>query len=297
LGNQHDLVGRFFMEHLHFYSGLFIPSDPEMIQKTALYNVIHSVKGVPILGKLALSERTLREEGLANYVMQLKPLVAPYSSLLEYFYPAIESSGVESLRTLRNSMLRRKIPDNLGGHLSNILTNLNEVSLTVSRNLKKKLLKHFARKKMNVYTLSHMSEQTPNPDSRITLSQDKDVFGQNRVCLNWRFSPIDIHSALRSQEIIAKVLKKTEMGNFVLSMINELYPQPVSGGWHHMGTTRMNDNPRQGVVDSNSRVHGLSNLYIAGPSVFPTGGYANPCLTILALTLKLSDHLKSNSCC
>jgi choline dehydrogenase-like flavoprotein len=68
--------------------------------------------------------------------------------------------------------------------------------------------------------------------------------------------------------------------------------EAVTGGWHHMGTTRMNDNPRQGVVDSNSRVHGLSNLYIAGPSVFPTGGYANPCLTLVALTLRLSDHLK-----
>jgi hypothetical protein len=161
LGNQHDLVGRFFMEHLHFYSGLFIPSDPEVFKKTALYNMVHSVKKVPILGKLALSEQMLRQEKLANYVMQLKPLIAPYSRMLEFFYPAIKSGGVESFRTLRNSILRGRIPDNPGYHLSNIMTNLNDVLLTVSRNLKKKFLRHFSRKKMNLYTLSHMSEQAP----------------------------------------------------------------------------------------------------------------------------------------
>jgi choline dehydrogenase-like flavoprotein len=80
-------------------------------------------------------------------------------------------------------------------------------------------------------------------------------------------------------------------------MKDELNPQPVSGGWHHMGTTRMSDDPAKGVVDSDCRVHGLSNLYIAGPSVFPTGGYANPCLTMLALTMRLADHIKKSFGC
>jgi len=61
---------------------------------------------------------------------------------------------------------------------------------------------------------------------------------------------------------------------------------------HHLGTTRMSDNPRDGVVDSNCRVHGMTNLYVAGSSVFPTGGHANPTLTLIALTLRLADHLK-----
>ena len=67
---------------------------------------------------------------------------------------------------------------------------------------------------------------------------------------------------------------------------------PFSGGWHHMGTTRMHVDPKQGVVDKNCRVHGISNLFIAGPSVFPTGGYANPSLTIVALAVRLADHIK-----
>jgi choline dehydrogenase-like flavoprotein len=62
---------------------------------------------------------------------------------------------------------------------------------------------------------------------------------------------------------------------------------------HHMGTTRMHEDPKQGVVDSTCRVHGVSNLYIASSSVFPTGGYANPTLTIIALALRVADQVKA----
>jgi len=70
------------------------------------------------------------------------------------------------------------------------------------------------------------------------------------------------------------------------------WPAQVSGGNHHMGTTRMSDDPKQGVVDRNSRVHGMDNLYVAGSSVFPTCGSANPTLTIVALTLRLAGELR-----
>ena len=72
----------------------------------------------------------------------------------------------------------------------------------------------------------------------------------------------------------------------------DTWPATLSGGWHHMGTTRMHENPRLGVVDANCRVHGLGNLYVAGASVYPTGGAANPTLTLVAVSLRLSDHLK-----
>jgi choline dehydrogenase-like flavoprotein len=77
-----------------------------------------------------------------------------------------------------------------------------------------------------------------------------------------------------------------------IQMDSDKPPPDLHGGWHHMGTTRMHNNPKEGVVDSNSSVHGVENLYIAGSSVFPTGGYANPVLTITALTIRLADHIK-----
>jgi choline dehydrogenase-like flavoprotein len=73
----------------------------------------------------------------------------------------------------------------------------------------------------------------------------------------------------------------------------EYWPPIVGGGSHHMGTTRMHNDQRRGVVDRNCKVHGIDNLYVTGGSVFPTSGAANPTLTIVALTLRLADHLKS----
>ena len=67
----------------------------------------------------------------------------------------------------------------------------------------------------------------------------------------------------------------------------------MHGGNHHLGTTRMASDPKAGVVDADCRVHGVANLYIAGSSVFPTGGCANPTLTIVALALRLADYIKA----
>ena len=72
-----------------------------------------------------------------------------------------------------------------------------------------------------------------------------------------------------------------------------MWPSFLSGSWHHMGTLRMHQSPRNGVVDADCRVHGLGNLYVAGSAVFPTAGSANPMLALIALTLRLSDHLKT----
>ena len=74
-----------------------------------------------------------------------------------------------------------------------------------------------------------------------------------------------------------------------------LFPQDITNpGWHHMGTTRMDNNPQKGVVDSNCKVHGFDNFFIAGSSCFPTSGAPNPTLTLLALAFRLSDYLKKN---
>lgn len=69
----------------------------------------------------------------------------------------------------------------------------------------------------------------------------------------------------------------------------------MSGQWHHLGTTRMGLTPDESVVDPDSRVHGIDNLWVTGGSVFPTGGYANPTLTLIALALRLADSLNRGS--
>jgi choline dehydrogenase-like flavoprotein len=143
-----------------------------------------------------------------------------------------------------------------------------------------------------VFDLNHMTEQEPNPNSRVTLIDECDMLCRRRVRLHWQLSALDIRSIIRAQEIIDEEFRSAGLGKLQIMMRDETPPPHLEGGWHHMGTTRMHRDPKKGVVDEYCRVHGTSNLFIAGPSVFPTCGYANPVLTFVALAVRLADHVK-----
>jgi choline dehydrogenase-like flavoprotein len=145
---------------------------------------------------------------------------------------------------------------------------------------------------LNHFSVLCVWEQSPNAGSRVTLSPERDFFGQKRVVLDWQISPADEEALHRTLELLAQEVGKAGIGRMKLDVgIRGSWP----GGNHHMGTTRMHPDPRYGVVDQDCRVHGLSNLYVAGSSVFPTSGAINPTLTIIALAERLADHLKARS--
>jgi choline dehydrogenase-like flavoprotein len=137
-----------------------------------------------------------------------------------------------------------------------------------------------------------MSEQQPNQDSRIGLMSRRDRTGLPLPELDWRVGGRDFADARRTIELLAEEVERLGLGR-----IESLWdrgadrPDVVTGGWHHMGTTAMSVTAETGVVDRDCRVHGLENLYVAGSSVFPTSGYANPTLTLLALAVRLGRHL------
>jgi choline dehydrogenase-like flavoprotein len=137
-------------------------------------------------------------------------------------------------------------------------------------------------------------EQAPNPDSRVVLVRDRDQLGVHRAALDWRLSDVDRENVRRTLEIFGAEIGAAGIGRLkILHGENETgWPDDLDGGQHHMGTTRMSDDPKQGVVDSDCRVHGMSNLFVAGSSVFPTPGGATPTLLLVALALRLADHLK-----
>ncbi|OGW55648.1 MAG: hypothetical protein A2Y81_01100 [Nitrospirae bacterium RBG_13_43_8] len=279
LGNENDLVGRFFMEHPHLWSGIYVPSDSSIFRSAGLYKV-HKVNGVPIMGKLTLSDKVLRQERVLNYCVSLHPRLwsTPY-------YQSLGSRGIQSVKALRSAALRGSMPDHFGRHVTNVITDIGGLAKAACSKIQ-------SSRKMKVFWLNHMSEQLPNPDSRVTLSDERDALGLNRVRLDWRLSPIDIRSIIRAQEIIDEELQRAGLGRLHIEMHDETPPSNLTGGWHHMGTTRMHKDPKKGVVDQNCRVHGISNLFIAGPSVFPTCGYANPVLTAVALSARLADYVK-----
>jgi choline dehydrogenase-like flavoprotein len=145
------------------------------------------------------------------------------------------------------------------------------------------------------------AEQAPNPRSRVRLSNTRDALGLPQADLDWQLNGQD----KRTLEVLARVLgaefERLGLGqlqpcawldepSLAWPVDSSIGNHPI-GGYHHMGTTRMSTQPSQGVVDADARVHGYRNLYVAGSSIFPTGGWANPTLTLLALGHRLGEHL------
>ena len=132
------------------------------------------------------------------------------------------------------------------------------------------------------------AEQAPNPDSRVTLDTESDPVGLPRARLDWRLSSLDRHTHERALTTLARALGMGGVGRVRRA---ERAP-PIGTGHHHMGTTRMHVSPQYGVTDADCLVHGVRNLYVAGSALFPTSGFANPTLTLVALALRLGDHLE-----
>jgi choline dehydrogenase-like flavoprotein len=159
------------------------------------------------------------------------------------------------------------------------------------------------RHKLGLTGLSVMvrAEQAPNPASRILLSEERDALGVPRANLSWQLTALDKHTVAVLADVLSRELERLGIGRMPKSdwleadslqwPLDQTVGNHPIGGYHHMGTTRMSTHRQTGVVDADCKVHGYHNLYIAGSSVFATGGWANPNLTILALALRLADHV------
>jgi choline dehydrogenase-like flavoprotein len=139
-------------------------------------------------------------------------------------------------------------------------------------------------------------EQSPNPASKITLSESKDRFGMRKASLNWTFSSLERRTIDVLIHYVAKQFSSQGEGvikiDYALTTDRDSVPSDLRGGQHHSGTTRMSDSPDSGVVDANLKVFGVDNLYVVGSSVFPTNGWVNPTHTIVALSCRLAEHFR-----
>lgn len=140
--------------------------------------------------------------------------------------------------------------------------------------------------------LIYDAEQLPNPESQVTLSENTDALGIPRVQLEWRFKNKDLKGLKNAIKGVACELGAASIGRLCFPMTDSELVTKTDFSAHHIGTTRMDDDPTLGIVDSNLKCHDVDNLYIVGSSVFPTSGAANPTLTIVALSIRLADHLK-----
>ncbi len=141
--------------------------------------------------------------------------------------------------------------------------------------------------------LQMICEPLPDPESRVMLADSRDALGMPRVRVSWRLGDQVKHTFDRTLAIVAKEIGGAGIADVQLDapLLGREWPQDLEGTWHHMGTTRMHDSPSQGVVDRDCRIHGMANMYVAGSSVFPTAGANFPTITLVALALRLADHL------
>lgn len=145
------------------------------------------------------------------------------------------------------------------------------------------------------YPLEFNSEQIPTHNNKIELLSQYDNYNMPRISIQWKLTDTDIESGIKSFESIQLALNRTKHCRFIFdrNLLREKMRQALPVGGHHLGTTRMGHSTKDSVVNPDCQVHGVDNLYIASSSVFPTSGHANPTLTIVALAIRLAEHLKS----
>ena len=271
LGNGQDLVGRFFMDHLRGPVGEYDKRHAKILQQRM---------GRYIIGRnlyragFRLSAAIQQREGLLNTAAWINETVAaddPWNELRNFMIH-------RTLSSRRFAILLRNLPLIISG----------------LRGYRKGI--GFPRRVSSI-SLDCMSEQQPNFYSRITLSEKTDRNMVPLAAIKWKISDDERRSVVRLARLIADQstdlqLPPIKLHNWVLR--DEAMPGSFTDVAHPSGTTKMSIDATSGVVDCNLQVHGIDGLFVTGSSTFPTISHCNPTQMIVALAIRLADHLKTN---
>lgn len=272
VGNSRDQVGRHLMDHPRGSVGVFRTQDLSRIQAVfSAYRLRRAGRTERVTPGMALSARTQQEGSLLNCAAWINWEVSEHD-------PYAAAANVARLRNpIRHATVAaRQLP----------LVARGAVSLVAGHRSPERLLTQAS--------LQCIVEQAPDPDSRITLSERVDRLGTPLSVIDWRVGELERATVARMAELVVSELTRLGLPAPVLD------PQVFTGTLkfpdraHPAGATRMSDDPAEGVVDRNAEVHDVRGLYIAGSSIFPTSGHINPTQTIVALTIRLADHLRAS---
>ena len=279
-GTQRDLVGRFLMQHPRGRSGVLVPED-RISDVQDVFNYATGANGLKYQVGLALASAAQRDQGLLNC-----------SAVLTY--NGDPASGVVAGQDIWRSLHEGRWGPDLGEKVWRVATDLSAFARNAQRRItsgKRPLLP------LSSADITLDIEQAPNADSRVLLSDTVDAIGLPEIRVDWRLGELERKTAAWFTMSIAQEFARLGIGRCRLDpwVLDSTIPmaQALDETFHYIGTTRMTDSPERGVVDSDCRVHDMDNLYVAGSSVFPTAGQANPTLTIVALALRLAGHLSS----
>ncbi|MBR7619210.1 GMC family oxidoreductase [Phenylobacterium sp. 20VBR1] len=297
VGGDHGHLGRYYMSHLAATSGEITFATPQSVA----FDYELDPAGIYVRRRLALTEKAQRRISGLNVIFRthLRDPADPAHGdpVLSAMFLVKDMVLYEYSRKFRER--RGKAGDRLR-HIGNILRDPVKLAAFSRMWLQKRT---FADRKLpsvvlgsrqGVYALEFHAEQAPNPDSRLTLSDQRDALGMRRLRADWRTTPLDIESLQRAYGLLSEELTRTGTGalRYNPAAVAQAALSEGAYGGHHLGAARMAANPKDGVVDPDCRVHGTPNLFIASSAVFPTSSQANPTLTILALSLRIADQLK-----
>jgi choline dehydrogenase-like flavoprotein len=306
VGNKYDMVGRFLMDHAGARIGHFRLDDIGKINdRFGFYGVRGRERWHMYMHGLVLSDEIQAEEQLLNcalYMMQQRAMDDPWDAVKRLLKRRSERP-LEDVRAILSNfdllftgvgnlvLSQRVIPKALKERAVNTMIHWFP-NLVVREHLRRGLPHKIER-----LDIDAISEQRPDPDSRIMLSERRDRFGVPLPLVDWRIGLHERVSVIRLAHHLRDELQRVGL------------PAPVLEDWvaenrpedgvfidtaHPCGTTRMAEDPREGVVYPQCRVHGVERLYIAGGSVFPTSSHVNPTLMIMALAIRLADQIKAD---
>ena len=299
IANQHDILGRFYMCHIAGNVGkLKINGSTNNVRHE--YEV--SPEGIYCRRRIQLSEEKQKELGVSNMVARLHfPKITDpshRSGILSGLFMAKNFISYEYGKRLNDG--EKPTLKLYTQHFWNILTDpINTLKflthwLTKRTLVERKFPSIILPNRTNQFSLEVHAEQLPNKNSRMYLTDEKDALGMPKIFIDWQYLAADVEAVKKTLALFSSEIAQHNIGHFEFDVDNlesELMRYGAYGG-HHVGTTRMGDNPTTSIVNKNCQVHGIGNLYIASSSVFPTSSQANPTLTITAMALRLASHLK-----
>ncbi len=294
LGNERDLVGRFFQDHPGIRVGPIVPSG-DQLRETFSPQRLGGVKFQP---RFAASEQLQQRERLLGTCGEvLFDAPAGGTSVAGPRSVVSSSSSIEAGKSLVQAIRRREVPSDLRSSLGAIVRDPAPLLRAGARYF---VMRRPALDTSGTPVLTMGCEQAPNPESRVYLSESCDELDMRRAVLDWRLGEQEVRACRRFADVAASEFERLGLGKVDLDAFElpddpaELSGLVVDRG-HHMGTTRMASDPRSGVVDADCKVFGLDNLYLGNCGVFPTGGSTNPTFTLIALCIRIADTLRQRT--
>jgi len=268
--DEEGAIGRYFSTHPKADLAILRPKQPVSAEHPLFREAMSN--GVQVRAGVGLSTAAQISIGTLNHCARL--------------YPFAEYKAEQAFETMKSAAFRGVPIVNQSARLRRLLIASGKAAFD--------RLGQAARlqRRAHAFVVRLLLDQHSNAENRLTLSKDCDSEGRQLLDLRWRYDEADRMSVMTFLDMLDRSLRAHDIGHLDYSYLRDSNAWPLTAVHSHfLGTTRMSTDPRQGVVDQNCRVHRLPNMFVAGPSVFPRYGNANPFLTIAAISFRLSDHL------